>query len=386
MYSKPYTNEEEINAVIEVMRERDFSKFVGSPHENVKEYLNASSKDLLDLPLEKSFLGGKKVREFEAKWSELIGSTYSISVNSATSGLITALLSLPKDKRDEVITTPFSFTASAAAISLANYKTVFADIDIDTFCLCPREVKAAINKNTKAILYVSWCGNAGHLKEIKRLCQEYNLYLIEDASQSPTNKYQDKFIGTFGDIGVFSFNEPKNIMTGEGGMIVTENTILAERCRLIRNHGESIPDYEDTYLHDIMGYNFRLTEIQAAIGIVQLSKIYEINSIRKDNYNYLINNITITPQKITNSEYYPYTASFKSHHKDEILSKLKENNIPVASGIPRLLSQHPYYKNNKYCNNATWLQHQYLGFFQMGWPNTFIEMQKIVDAVKEAFK
>lgn len=387
MFSKPHIDRE-IKAVGELMKEGSFSKFIGAKHENVKDMLREPSVMLqFEIP-EKSFLGGKTVRKFEALWSIKVKSEYSISVNSATSGLITALASLPKDNRNEVITTPFSFTASAAAISLSNYTPVFADIDIETFCLSPEDVKKKITKNTKAVLYVEWCGNAGHLKEIKRLCQEYNLYLIEDSSQAPLSKYEDKSIGTFGDLGVFSFNEPKNLMTGEGGMVVTDNPILAERCRLIRNHGEAIPDLEDEYLHDIIGYNFRLTEIQAAIGIGQLEKAELLGNIRLENYNYLKEKTEgkLIPQKITNSEYYPYTASFFVTVWTEtfdIVKRLTKNNIPVSTGIPRLLNRHPYYKNlpNVYLSNAEKLNNQYLGFFQIGWPNTKKEMQKIVEVI-----
>jgi perosamine synthetase len=394
MLSKPMIDTE-LEAVSDLMNEGKFSKFVGAQHPSVKEFLRMPSVDLLNLsyPIpEKTFLGGENIRKFEGAWSEFVDSKYSISVNSATSGLITALLSLPKDYRYEVITTPFSFTASAAAISLANYTPVFVDIDRDTFCLNPQKVRETITENTKAVLYVSWCGNAGYLEQIKRICQEYNLYLIEDASQSPGNTYQNKCIGTWGDIGVFSFNEPKNIMTGEGGMIVTDNPILAERCRLIRNHGEAIPNEEDKYLHDIIGYNFRLTEIQAAIGIEQLKKLDTLNNIRKENYEYLKNGIEeimfrtrVKPQKITNTEYYPYTASFFSYGKAAICDILLRHSISVAEGIPRLLCDHPYYKNLEKVNvpEARILNNYYLGFFQIGWPNTTKEMQEILDVLKE---
>lgn len=391
MLSQPKIDTE-IEAVTELMKKGNFSKFIGARHPSVKDMLREPSVMLqFDIP-EKSFLGGKTIRKFEAIWSNKIHSLYSISVNSATSGLITALLSLPKDNRTEVITTPFSFTASSAAISLANYTPVFADINLETFCLSPQDVKKSITSNTKAVLYVSWCGNAGDLEDIQRLCKEYNLYLIEDASQAPLSMYKNEYIGTIGDLGVFSFNEPKNLMTGEGGMVVTNNEILAERCRLIRNHGEAIPLQEDKYLHDIIGYNFRLTELQAAIGIEQLNKSSQLNSIRKENYDYLLSNIKketfIKPQKITNSVYYPYTAAFRianSQKRNKVLDLLLRHSIHVATGIPRLLNDHPYYEKLPKTNvpYARELQQQYVGFFQIGWPNTTKEMQEILDIIKE---
>ena len=131
---------------------------------------------------------------------------------------------------------------------------------------------------------VHWCGNAGHLDKILSICEKHQLFLLEDASQAPDSCYQGKALGTYGDLGVFSFNEPKNIMTGEGGLVVTNSQKLAEKCRLIRNHGEAVVNDEDSdeYLVNIIGYNFRISELHAAIAYIQTLKHDEINSIRRD--------------------------------------------------------------------------------------------------------
>ena len=147
---------------------------------------------------------------------------------------------------------------------------------------------------------VHWCGNAGDLDEIIGIAKDKGVPVIEDAAQAPASLYKDKFLGTHGDLGVFSFNEPKNLMTGEGGIVVTDNEELAVKARLIRNHGEAIvnENFTDKQLVNIVGYNFRLTELQAAIGIEQLKKTDKLNKIRSDNYKYLVANFKIFVENI----------------------------------------------------------------------------------------
>ena len=388
--SYPNITYKELNAVTNVMKQKTLSRFVGAKQHDTMEMLSKKSKELNYWSDDKTFLGGNYVRKFEADFAKLLNVDYAVSVNSATSGLITALKALKQDDKTEIITTPYSFTASAAAISLAGYTPVFVDINRDTFIMDEDDIIRAITPKTKAILHVSWCGNAGNLGQIKRIADYYNLNLIEDASQSILNKYDNKFIGTIGDIGIFSFNEPKNITTGEGGMIVTNNEIFAVRSRMIRNHGEVIPDDNNTIFSDIIGYNFRLPEILAVIGIEQLKKLPSLNMIRKTNYEYVLNSIRninfLVPQKITNSEYYPYCMSFKCKNpkiKNTIITTLTANNIPVSPGIPRLLSKHPCFKNENAFYKAYDVWNNYIGFFQIGYPNTVDNMDELINTLKE---
>lgn len=400
--SCPNITHKELNAVNNVLKQRTLSSFVGAKHDNVLEMLHSKSKDLNYWIDGKTFLGGNYVRKFEADFAKMLDVDYAVSVNSATSGLITALLALKPDKdldTKTIITTPYSFTASAAAISLAGYTPVFVNIDKDTFIMDEKAIEKAIRPNTKAILHVSWCGNAGNLKRIKEIADYHNLTLIEDASQSILNKYDDKFIGTIGDIGVFSFNEPKNMTTGEGGMVVTNNEMFAVRSRMIRNHGEVIPNAVDNRYDDIIGYNFRLPEVLAVIGIEQLKKLPALNKIRKINYEYILANIGdldfLQPQKITNSEYYPYCMSFRvkqvrldtvSRLRDKLVKDLTDKNIPVSSGIPRLLFDHPCYSNltmENPVNFAYDVWNSYISFFQIGYPNTVEDQDLLIKALKE---
>lgn len=397
--SLPCINMDEIKSVKKLLEEGVLSKFIGSPHKEVERMLISSSETLIKeyKYLKKSFLGGNYVRKFEYEWSKLINSTYCISVNSATSGLTTALLAIKNNRESmNVITTPFSFTATVGSILIANCTPIFCDIDLDTFNISPESLEYVLKesntiKQFDAILPVHWCGNAGNFDKILDIAKQHSLYVVEDSAQAPLTKYKDKFLGTHGIIGVFSFNEPKNIQTGEGGMIVTDSIDLAKKCRLIRNHGENIPD------SDFIGYNFRLTEIQAAIGIEQLKKANYLNGVRRTNWNYLKQKIVenfgefIIPQKITNEDTFnAYTASFRfieeiiGVNRDKFAEALIAEGIPVSIGIPTLLCDHKVTK--KFPNNvpnARKLNKQYLGFSQIGWSNTISDMDDIIKGIKK---
>jgi len=416
--SNPMVDSEEIELVVHLMEAGIFSKFVGSPIPGTFDILSKKSRDLPIGDIGSNILGGEYVRKFESFWSEITGADYCISVNSATSGITTSLLALDLEPGSEVITTPFSFTATCAAIIAANCVPVFCDIDKDTFCISPHSLKSVITKKTKCVLAVHWCGNAGDLDEIGKICQDKNLYLVEDSAQAPATFYKGKALGTIGDVGILSFNEPKNIMTGEGGLILTNNERIAKKCRLIRNHGEAIvePHDSDQSLVNIIGYNFRLTEIHAAIAYVQSKKYKKINSIRSRNYRYLVNILSekfsdyVIPQKITHPDsFYAYTASFRwnyvfsSVHRDIVADALNAEGIPTFRGYHRLMCDHPMFKrkiafgkgghpwigNNidynkiEIPNVRNLFEKEFLGFLLMGWPNTTVDMDDIVRAFEK---
>jgi dTDP-4-amino-4,6-dideoxygalactose transaminase len=389
----PYISKEAVESVCDSFANNEFSGFIGSPHENIYTLLPKKSADIRNIFPPKNFLGGRKVRGLEADWSEYFKTDYSISVNSATSGLITSILALQINNWGTVGTTAFSFTASTAAIALAGYFPYFLDVDLDTFCISPYEIEKHAEL-INGILYVSWAGNAGDLCLVKSFCESFNCFLIEDASQSIGSKYDNKFIGTFGDIGIFSLNEPKNLQTGEGGIIISNDEKLAVRSRLIRNHGENIVRKEDEWLHDIIGYNFRMTESTATIGLENLKVLDLLNEKRKNNYEYLVNELkeyqdVLVPQVITNSHFYPYIAAFrwvdKKLSRNDLARRLKMGGIPVSTGLHRLLCDHPCYsgKVNTNLPNTRLLNDQYLGFYQIGFPNNLADMNEIVSAFKK---
>jgi len=266
--------DEEKAAALRVLNSGNLSQFLGAWH--------------------KDFFGGPEVRAFEERWSEVFDCKHSISVNSNTSGLIAAIGACCIKPGDEVIVSPYTMSASALAPILYGGVPVFADIDKDNFGLCPKSVASKITSRTKAIIVVHIFGNPAKMDDIMALAQRHNLKVIEDCAQAPFAEYKKRKVGTIGHLGVFSLNYHKHIHTGEGGVITTNDNLLAEKCQLIRNHGEvaaeakGVSDFTNTY-----GQNYRLTEIQAAIGIEQLKKLPRLIEQR-------INNATYLSQKLGN--------------------------------------------------------------------------------------
>ena len=229
------------------------------------------------------FYGGPKVREFEQACSEYFGVKHAITVNSWTSGLVTAVGAIGIEPGDEVIVSPWTMCASATAIIHWNAIPVFADIQTETFCLDPESVKANITSNTKAIMAVDIGGHSAEMDALNAIAQQYNLKIISDTAQAPGALYKGKYAGTLADVGGYSLNYHKHIHTGEGGILVTNNNEIAERMRLIRNHAEAVVgDKGVKDISNMIGYNFRLGEIECAIGIEQLKKLNGfINSRQK---------------------------------------------------------------------------------------------------------
>lgn len=220
------------------------------------------------------FLGGPKVREFERDCEAYFDVKHAITVNSWTSGLVTAVGALGIEPGDEIIVTPWTMCASATAIMHWNAIPVFADIDPETFCLDPKSIEANISPYTKAIMSVDIGGHPADTDAINAIAKKYNLKVISDTAQSPGALYNGKHAGTLTDIGGYSLNYHKHIHTGEGGILVTNDDLLADRMRLIRNHAEAaVGDMGLVDITNMIGHNFRLGEIECAIGIEQLKKL-----------------------------------------------------------------------------------------------------------------
>jgi len=249
----PSMGEAEEQAVVEVVRSGCLSGFYGSPGPE--------------------FLGGPKVRAFEDAWAERYGVKHAVSVNSATSGLIAAMGAIGISPGDEVIVPPWTMSATAVAPLFYGGIPVFADIEDQTFCIDPEQVKANITPKTKAIIAVNLFGHPAKLSELRSLADNHGLSLIEDSAQSPLATEDGRFAGTLGDIGIYSLNFHKHIHTGEGGICVTDNDDLAARLQLIRNHGENATDMlKGGDIANIVGMNLRMTELSAAIGLAQIGK------------------------------------------------------------------------------------------------------------------
>lgn len=223
---------------------------------------------------EPDFFGGPKVQAFEKQCAEYFGVKHAITVNSWTSGLIAAIGAIGIEPGDEVIVPPWTMCASATAILHWNAIPVFADIDPETYCLDPASVEANITPNTKAIMAVDIFGQSADMDALMAIADKHGLKIVSDTAQAPGAMYKGKAAGTLAHIGGYSLNYHKHIHTGEGGVLVTNDDELAEKLQLIRNHAEGVVGGKGvTDLTNMLGYNFRLGEIECAIGIEQLKKL-----------------------------------------------------------------------------------------------------------------
>ncbi|MES2495421.1 MAG: DegT/DnrJ/EryC1/StrS family aminotransferase [Pseudomonadota bacterium] len=246
--------EEEVEAAAAVVRSGVLSAFIGAPGE--------------------FFLGGPQVRAFERKAADYFGVKHAITVNSWTSGLIAAVGAIGIEPGDEIITTPWTMSATAMAILHWNALPVFADIDPETFNIDPAKVEALIGPRTRAILAVDIFGQSADMAALRDIADRYGLKLLGDTAQAPGSLIDGRFTGTLADIGGFSLNYHKHIHCGEGGILVTDDDRLAERLCLIRNHAESVIKSDvPANLANMIGYNFRMGEIEAAIASVQLDRL-----------------------------------------------------------------------------------------------------------------
>jgi len=260
--------QEEIDAANRVLKSGVLSQFLGIWHED--------------------FYGGAEVRAFESEWASYFGASFAVSVNSNTSGLVAAIGAIGIEIGDEVIVSSWTMCASATAILVWNGIPVFADIDPETFNLDPESIERAITPRTRAIVVTDIFGHPADMKAIMAIAKKHDLKVIEDAAQAPGAKYHGKYAGTLADIGVFSLNYHKHIHTGEGGVCLTESPELVERMQLIRNHGEAVVAGKGVKtISNMIGFNFRMGEIEAAMGREQLKKLARLVQLRVDAANRL---------------------------------------------------------------------------------------------------
>jgi len=222
----------------------------------------------------REFLGGPVVQEFEQAWRRHFGVRHAVSVNSATSGLYAAMGAIGLSPGEEVIVPPYTMSATVVAPLIYGGIPVFADVDRESFTLDLAAVEAAITPRTRAILVVNLFGQPARLHALRELADRRNILLVEDNAQGPLAAECGRYAGTIGHIGVFSLNYHKHIHTGEGGMCVTDDDVLAQRLQLIRNHAESVVESDGvTDLTNMVGFNYRLSELSAAVGIQQLREV-----------------------------------------------------------------------------------------------------------------
>jgi dTDP-4-amino-4,6-dideoxygalactose transaminase len=290
---------------------------------------------------------GPKVEEFEQKFAEWVGAKYGIAVNSGTAALHVALLSCGIGPGDEVITTPFTFIASGNSIVYTGAKPVFADIDLKTYTLNPDSIEGLITENTKAILPVQLYGQSADMDRINEIAEKYGLIVIEDAAQAHGATCNGQKVGSIGDMSCFSFYPTKNMTTSEGGIITTDDEDLADNARMFRAHGASL-----RYHHDAIGYNFRMTDISAAIGLAQLEKIDGFNDKRIANADYLNEGLKdvdgiITPYCAYGSKhvYHQYTIRVERGDRDDWVDIINDCGVGTGIHYPIPLYNQPIYRS-----------------------------------------
>jgi dTDP-4-amino-4,6-dideoxygalactose transaminase len=288
---------------------------------------------------------GPRTEAFERAFAEYIGVKHAIGVNSGTAALIVALQAHGVGPGDEVITTPFSFIATATSIIACGATPVFVDIDPFDLNIDPDQVEAAITDNTKAIMPVHLYGNPARIDELVQLCEENELALVEDAAQAHGAEHKGRRMGAFG-TGCFSFYPTKNMTTGEGGIITTDDDEVAHLCDVIRSHGQA-----QRYVHEYFGLNWRMQEMNAAIGQVQLGKVEGWNEARIQNAETLSNLVrSVETPRVREGDrhvFHQYTVRVPGD-RDALRERLHEAGIGTAVHYPIPIHQQPIMKDMGY--------------------------------------
>lgn len=337
--------EEELNAVNSVMRSGILSAFVANKG--------------------KYFLGGPKVKELEHDFCVRFGARYAISVNSATTALHTAIAACGIGPGDEVLVSPYTMVATASAILMNNAVPIFVDIDPRTYTINPNELEKWITSRTKAVLTVNIFGLPSNLSRILEIAKKHNLFVIEDNAQAPGATLNGKEAGTMGDIGVFSLNYHKIIHSGEGGVLLTDRDDLAHRCQLVRNHGEVFVDESEDMDTVVLGSNYRMSELHAAIGVEQLKKLDTFLEERRTLANRLTQALAsfsgikgvYVPDRYVHS-YYVYPIQFEKDEwgirRETFAMAMKEEGFPLGIGYVK-----PIYLMKMYQHKHIYNQTEY---------------------------
>lgn len=288
---------------------------------------------------------GRQVEEFEQRFARACHVTEAVAVASGTAALHLALLAHEIGPGDEVITTPFSFAATANVILLVGATPVFVDIEPETWTLDPAQVEAAITPRTKAILPVHLYGHPASLPHLLQIAHKHHLIVIEDACQAHAASIDGRPVGSFG-TGCFSFYATKNMTTGEGGMVTTCDPVLAERVRLLRNHGQ-----QERYWHIALGYNLRMTNLQAALGLVQLERLETLTRQRIANATFLTQHLAgIVHTPIERSGYrhvyHQYTIRVP-RARDAWMRRLRQCGIETTVHYATPIHRQPFYQEQR---------------------------------------
>lgn len=331
---------EEKQAVNEVLDSGNLSQFIGAWGDD--------------------FFGGPRVQRLEREWEEYFGVKHAVSMNSATSCLYAAVAATGIGPGDEVIVSPYTMSASAVGVLLYGATPVFADIDPRTYCISAETIRKVISPRTKAILAVDIFGHPADWDAINALAQEHGLYVIEDSAQAPAARYKGRWAGCLADMGVFSLNYHKTIHSGEGGVAVTNDDELADRLRLVRNHAEAVVKAKGTRnLTNLIGFNYRMTEIEAAIAAEQLKKLERLTTPRIEHAAYLDERLRNLPgltapyvQPDCRHVYYLYSVQFDAAtvgiSRQQFIDAVRAEGVPLAPGYVEPLYLQPIYQEQAF--------------------------------------
>jgi perosamine synthetase len=316
-FADPYITDEDVKAVAESVKEKHLSQ-------------------------------GKNVQRFEDEFAKYLGVKHAVAVCNGTAALHTALAAINVKLSDEIVVPSFSFISTANCALYQGAKPVFVDIDPSTYNIDPNKIEEKITEKTKAIIPVHYAGQPADMDSIREIAQKYDLYIIEDAAEAHGALYKGKKIGSLAELACFSFYPNKNMTTGEGGIITTNNDELSEKIRMIRSHGQ-----DERYHHVILGYNYRMTDMQAALGIVQLRRLDWVIKKKaakatyydrriKDMFGGEVKTPYLAPY--ATHVYMFYSVRFKNKEiREKAATKLDEKNVETRIAFPPIHLQ-PLYK------------------------------------------
>lgn len=299
--------------------------------------------------------GGPEVKKFQSLMARMHNKKYAFAVNSGTSALHMAVSALQLKHNDEVIIPALANVADYSVLTQVGAKPVFADIDSKNFNIDPRDIEKKITAKTRAIIVVHMYGQPVDISKIKKIVQENKLILIEDCAQSAGARYKGKYVGSFGDISCFSFYQTKHIITGEGGMVLVNSPVMANIIDSVANNGIK-KDNVDNYDYDCIGYNYQMSEIQAALGCSQLKKLNKIIKIRQKNVQIYkdqfkkVNFIFQKTEKYTKNSYFYLTGLLPeslASKRDKFLEEVVKKGVPIKRLYPLSLPEIELIKNNK---------------------------------------
>jgi len=330
---------------------------------------------------------GPKTKEFEEEFAKYVGTKYALAATSGTAALHLGLLSLGIKENDEVIIPSFSFIASVNSILFCNATPKFCDVDEKTFNIDVEKIENLITKKTKAIMPVHLYGLSANMKEIQKIADDHDILVIGDAAQAHGTALNGKMIGSFGNLECFSFYPTKNMTTGEGGMITTNDNELFEIANSIRNHGREKTKWG--YEHGRIGYNYRMTDISAAIGLEQLKKLPSFLKKRRENAKFYDKNLenVETPYVLDGAEHAYHQYTIKCKNRDKLLEELKKNEIGFGIYYPKPLHKYPHLK--KFGHNDLKVSERLVNevvSLPVHPALTKEELEKVVDVINKAYQ